>query len=85
MRCEAVLDRLQSLADPDGLARMVRFGVEPKRTYGGIRVPSLRRLAREIGRDRMLAERLSLPGSELRPVSEALAAESGTAARFAAQ
>jgi 3-methyladenine DNA glycosylase AlkD len=37
---------------------MARFGIGTENTLGGIRVPALRRLAREIGRNHRLAEEL---------------------------
>jgi 3-methyladenine DNA glycosylase AlkD len=52
-----VLTRLEALAAPGGRAGMARFGINPDRALG-VRIPDLRRLAREIGRDHSLALRL---------------------------
>lgn len=52
-----VLTRLAALAAPGGRAGMARFGINPDRALG-VRIPDLRRLAREIGRDHSLALRL---------------------------
>jgi 3-methyladenine DNA glycosylase AlkD len=52
--CSEVLARLESMANPDNVAGMARFGINPKGTYG-ISVPALRALAREVGRDHALA------------------------------
>jgi len=57
MECEDVLERLKSVANPEAVAGMARFGINPENTYG-ISIPVLRKLAREIGRDHLLAERL---------------------------
>jgi 3-methyladenine DNA glycosylase AlkD len=51
---EEVLSHLQSLANPDNLAGMARYGINPDRAYG-IKVTTLRRLAKRIGRDHQLA------------------------------
>jgi 3-methyladenine DNA glycosylase AlkD len=49
-----VLDRLRALARPGGRDGMARFGINPERALG-VRIPDLRRLARELGRDHALA------------------------------
>jgi 3-methyladenine DNA glycosylase AlkD len=51
---DAVLDRLRALARPGGREGMARFGINPDRALG-VRIPDLRRLARELGRDHRLA------------------------------
>jgi 3-methyladenine DNA glycosylase AlkD len=57
MECEDILRRLKSLASPEAVAGMARFGINPQNTYG-ISVPVLRKLAREIGLDHLLAQQL---------------------------
>lgn len=57
MRVEEVLSELKSLSNPDAVAGMARFGINPENTYG-ISIPTLRKMAREIGRDHALAEQL---------------------------
>jgi 3-methyladenine DNA glycosylase AlkD len=57
MQYEEILQQLKSLADPDAVAGMARFGINPKGTYG-VSIPTLRKMAREIGRDHTLAEQL---------------------------
>ena len=52
-----VLERLQSLANPEWVSGMGRFGIETRRAYG-IRVPDLRKLARETGKNHLLAQQL---------------------------
>jgi 3-methyladenine DNA glycosylase AlkD len=57
MECEEVLERLKSLANPEAVAGMARYGISTQNTLG-VSVPALRRMAREIGRDHLLAQRL---------------------------
>jgi 3-methyladenine DNA glycosylase AlkD len=49
-----VLDRLRSMARPDRLPGMARYGMMVQERLG-VSVPDMRRLAREIGRDHRLA------------------------------
>jgi len=56
-----VLDRLRSLADPEARAGMARFGIETGKALG-VNIPTLRALARDIGRDHVLAEELWASG-----------------------
>ena len=49
-----ILDRLRALANPDDLAGLVRGGINPEHALG-VRVPKLRTLAKEIGKDHTLA------------------------------
>ncbi|MES0329101.1 MAG: DNA alkylation repair protein [Dehalococcoidales bacterium] len=58
---EDVLKMLKSLGDPAAVAGMARFGINPENTYG-VSVPALRRMAKEIGRDHVLAQRLWASG-----------------------
>jgi 3-methyladenine DNA glycosylase AlkD len=51
---QEVLDRLRASAQPGGREGMARFGINPDRALG-VRIPDLRRLAREIGTDHGLA------------------------------
>jgi 3-methyladenine DNA glycosylase AlkD len=57
MEREEVLQRLNDLADPEGRAGMARFGIATDRALG-IRIPMLRRLAKEVGPDHRLAQEL---------------------------
>ena len=61
MRCEEVIAQLKSLANPANVAGMARFGINPHNTLG-VSVPTLRKLAREIGRDHALAQELWASG-----------------------
>ena len=48
------LERMRTLVQPGGREGMARFGINPDRALG-VRIPDLRRLAREIGTDHRLA------------------------------
>ena len=54
---EEILRQLQSLANPANVAGMSRFGIRPKKVYG-IAMPDLKRMARQIGKDHGLAQKL---------------------------
>lgn len=53
-KTQSILERLQALANPDNVAGMARFGINPQGTLG-ISIPALRQIAKEIGRDHALA------------------------------
>ncbi|MCJ7793249.1 MAG: DNA alkylation repair protein [Candidatus Marinimicrobia bacterium] len=57
MKAEEILKKLKSLADPKAVAGMARFGINPEKTYG-VSIPNLRKLAKEIGKDHLLAQQL---------------------------
>jgi len=57
MQYEKVLAKLKALSNPDAVAGMTRFGINPKHTYG-ISIPNLQKIAKEIGKDHSLAGRL---------------------------
>jgi 3-methyladenine DNA glycosylase AlkD len=52
-----IIKKLKSLANPESVAGMARYGINPKKNYG-ISVTTLRKLAREIGKDHQLAQKL---------------------------
>lgn len=54
---DEIIARLESLSDPDSIAGMARFGITPEKAYG-VRIPQLRAIAKETGRDLALAKRL---------------------------
>lgn len=60
---EDVIKRLQEMADPTGLGGMAHFGISVKGSLGHISVPSLRKLARELGKSHELAGQLWSSGS----------------------
>jgi 3-methyladenine DNA glycosylase AlkD len=58
MQYEEILEQLRSISNPEAVASMERYGISTKRTAYGISIPSLRKIAKEIGRDHSLAEQL---------------------------
>lgn len=54
MNLKEILDHMNSCANPDTRTGMARFGV-PTTNALGISIPTLRRLAKQIGRDHQLA------------------------------
>ncbi len=57
MRHKTILKKLKAMSDPDAVAGMAKFGINPKNTYG-ISIPNLRRMAKEIGKDHRLVQQL---------------------------
>jgi len=57
MQFEEVLRELESLADPKAVEGMARFGINAKNTCG-VSIPNLRVMAKIIGRNHVLAQRL---------------------------
>ena len=56
-----VMDRLHSLANPENVAGMARFGINPENTLG-ISVYTLRDIAKEMGKNHDLAQQLWASG-----------------------
>jgi 3-methyladenine DNA glycosylase AlkD len=54
---DGILKELKSLSHPEALAGMGRFGINTKKAYG-ISIPELRRMAKEIGMDHVIALKL---------------------------
>ncbi|MEO0249555.1 MAG: DNA alkylation repair protein [candidate division WOR-3 bacterium] len=57
MRYEDVIDRLRSMANPNAVEGMARYGINPKGTLG-VSIPTLRKLAKQIGKNHGLALKL---------------------------
>jgi len=55
---DEILKRLKSLANPEAVAGMVRFGINPSDRTLGVSIPNLRKIARETGKDHSLAGQL---------------------------
>ena len=53
-RSEEIVKKLKSMANPENVEGMARFGISPENTLG-ISIPSLRSIAKETGRDHQLA------------------------------
>jgi len=52
-----LIKKLKSLSNPEAVAGMARFGINAKNTYG-VSIPVLRKMAKQIGRNHLLAQRL---------------------------
>jgi 3-methyladenine DNA glycosylase AlkD len=57
MNTADILERLKSQSNPENVAGMARFGINPEYAYG-IPIPALRALAKEIGKNHELAHEL---------------------------
>ena len=57
MEYDDILRRLESSANPKAVEGMAKYGIRPAKTYG-VSIPALRDIAREIGKDHGLAQRL---------------------------
>jgi len=57
MQYKKILKQLKDMANPEAVAGMARFGINPENTYG-ISIPNLRRMAKEIGKNHRLAQQL---------------------------
>ncbi|HDO23463.1 MAG TPA: DNA alkylation repair protein, partial [Nitrospirae bacterium] len=56
-----ILKTLKSLSNPEAVAGMARFGINPENIYG-ISIPNLRKMAGQIGKSHLLAEKLWVSG-----------------------
>jgi len=57
MNCNQIIKKLKSLNNPENVAGMARFGINPNNTYG-VSIPTLRKMAKETGKDHSLAQEL---------------------------
>lgn len=57
MQYKEILKQLRSLSNPEAVAGMARFGINPKNTCG-VSIPALRKMAKEIGKDHAIAQHL---------------------------
>uniref|UniRef100_UPI0035B3E8B8 DNA alkylation repair protein n=1 Tax=Promineifilum sp. TaxID=2664178 RepID=UPI0035B3E8B8 len=63
---EEIISRLEGLRDPAAVAGMARYGIVAQEVYG-VKIPVLRTMAKEAGRDHVLAARLwAYPSRETR-------------------
>jgi 3-methyladenine DNA glycosylase AlkD len=56
-----ILERLKALSNPEAVQGMARYGINPENTYG-VSIPNLRAIARETGRNHLLAQQLWASG-----------------------
>ena len=61
MRYDDVIEKLKSLANPEAVKGMARYGINPQGTLG-VSVKDLRKLAKQIGKDHGLALKLWASG-----------------------
>jgi 3-methyladenine DNA glycosylase AlkD len=61
MECDEILIKLKSMANPDNVRGMARFGINTHNTLG-IGIPALRKIAKEAGRNQMLSLNLWASG-----------------------
>ena len=61
MQYQDVLQQLKSLSNPEAVAGMARFGINPKNTLG-VPIPTLRKMAKEVGKNHALAQQLWASG-----------------------
>ncbi len=57
MEFEQIIGELESLSNPEDVKGMAKFGIKHKKTYG-VRMPELRRIAKNAGKDHELAGKL---------------------------
>ncbi|MDP3994557.1 MAG: DNA alkylation repair protein [bacterium] len=57
MTYEEIINKLKKQSNPKNIEGMARFGINPKNTLG-IPIPFLRKLAKEIGKDHRIADKL---------------------------
>ncbi len=57
MQYDDILERLKSLSDAKAVEGMAKYGITPGKAYG-VSIPELRKIAREVGKDHGLAQRL---------------------------
>jgi 3-methyladenine DNA glycosylase AlkD len=57
MTKEQVIAKLKCCANPRNFEAMARFGIKSKNAFG-VSIPDLRKLAKEIGKDHILAQRI---------------------------
>jgi len=61
MQYNEIMKKLKALANPEAVAGMARFGINPKNTYG-VSIPNLRAIAKNAGRNHLLALQLWASG-----------------------
>lgn len=58
MVSQKIIRELKSLANPKNVAGMARFGIRPKAKVLGVYMPVLRKIAKEAGKNHILAQKL---------------------------
>ncbi len=57
MDFEEIIKNLQDLSNPEEVEGMARFGINPEKTFA-VRIPELRKIAKQAGKDHLLAQKL---------------------------
>jgi 3-methyladenine DNA glycosylase AlkD len=57
MNYDEIIHELEALSNPQDVAGMARFGINPQKTYA-VRIPELRKLAKRTGKNHQLAAQL---------------------------
>jgi len=57
MRYKEILKQLKSMSDPEAVAGMARFGISHRNALG-VSIPDLRKMAKQTGKNRLLAQQL---------------------------
>ena len=57
MQYEEIVRELESSSNPEDVAGMARFGINPQKVFG-VRIPVLRKIAKDTGKDHFLAQKL---------------------------
>ncbi len=57
MQFSKIIEKLKSLSNPKAIDGMAKYGITPRKTYG-VSIPNLRKVAKEIGVNHVLALRL---------------------------
>ncbi|MDP1552420.1 MAG: DNA alkylation repair protein [Methanobacteriaceae archaeon] len=57
MEIEEIINELKSLSSPEDLEGRARFGIKSKKAFG-VRIPELRRIAKKIGKNHLIAIKL---------------------------
>ncbi|MFH0822540.1 MAG: DNA alkylation repair protein, partial [Pseudomonadota bacterium] len=57
MNCDEIIRQLRSMTNPASIEGMARYGINPA-TALGVSIPSLRRIAKAVGRDHQIAGEL---------------------------
>ncbi len=61
MQYSDILEELKSLSSPKAIEGMAKYGITPEKTYG-VSIPNLRKIAKGIGTDHEVAQRLWASG-----------------------
>jgi 3-methyladenine DNA glycosylase AlkD len=81
MNTNEIINKLQSLASPESVKGMARFGIKPENAYG-ICIPDLRRLAKQIGKNHTLDGKLWSSGIHEARILAGMVKDPGQVSQF---